>query len=265
MHKDLLITLIKNPYVTSQNDTPLLIELTKKYPYFHSAFTLLLINLQRTNKLELFDKYLHDSALKIADRKHVFNLLHKIETNENLTQGETAIDDNSVETEFSQKQTIEFQEEEDETPIVISNESINSNVIEKILQSDPKLLEIDETKTIDKKANIEAEQEVSAVEVDLTNKNSISDFNQKTIIERFIEENPSFAPRKLEPAEENPDISLDSVKEDDSLVSETLANIFEMQKLYDKAIEVYQKLILKFPEKSAYFASRIETLKKIVK
>jgi TolA-binding protein len=41
-----------------------------------------------------------------------------------------------------------------------------------------------------------------------------------------------------------------------------LAQILTRQGKKDKAIEVYKKLIWKFPQKKAYFAAQIEDLKK---
>jgi hypothetical protein len=48
------------------------------------------------------------------------------------------------------------------------------------------------------------------------------------------------------------------------LVTETMAKVYEMQKKYTKAIEVYEALALKFPEKSSLFAARINFLKNIL-
>jgi len=45
------------------------------------------------------------------------------------------------------------------------------------------------------------------------------------------------------------------------MVTENLANIMIRQGLLEKAIEVYNKLIWKFPHKKAYFVARIEELK----
>ena len=51
--------------------------------------------------------------------------------------------------------------------------------------------------------------------------------------------------------------------DDDDLVSEELAEIYAKQGLNSEAIEIYRKLSLLNPKKSAYFADQIEKLKNL--
>ena len=55
-----------------------------------------------------------------------------------------------------------------------------------------------------------------------------------------------------------------SILENREMATETLAEILVAQMQYQKAIKVYERLILIFPEKSAFFADKIENLKKLI-
>jgi len=83
---------------------------------------------------------------------------------------------------------------------------------------------------------------------------------QLDIIDKFIENNPKIAPIKKE--EETP-LKIYSSAEKPSLMTETLAKIYLEQKKYSQAIQAYDILILKYPEKSVFFANRIEEIKQL--
>ncbi len=51
---------------------------------------------------------------------------------------------------------------------------------------------------------------------------------------------------------------------ENEFVTETLAKLYESQRLYLKAIKAYEALTMKFPEKNDLFAARIENLKKLI-
>jgi len=83
---------------------------------------------------------------------------------------------------------------------------------------------------------------------------------QNDLIEQFIRKAPEL--ESITPSEkDNQDISQESVQEKEDLASEKLIKVYIQQGYYQKAIEAYEKLSLKYPEKSDYFAEQIEKLK----
>jgi len=79
------------------------------------------------------------------------------------------------------------------------------------------------------------------------------------VIEKFIREEPQIQPPKAETI--NTENKARSSSEDQlQVVTETLANIYETQGMYEKAIMVFRKLISENPEKKSYFATRIKEI-----
>jgi hypothetical protein len=84
----------------------------------------------------------------------------------------------------------------------------------------------------------------------------------KAIIDKIIEKSPGLIRQKEEQKFFTPDIKAkESLIENEHLVTETLARIYALQGNINKAIRAYEILSLKFPQKSAYFATLIEKLK----
>lgn len=79
------------------------------------------------------------------------------------------------------------------------------------------------------------------------------------LIEKFIELNP-----RIPQAKDTTSIPINIAKSNEtpsSIMTETLAQIYLEQKKYSKAIQAYEILILKYPEKITFFADRISDIK----
>jgi predicted Zn-dependent protease len=81
------------------------------------------------------------------------------------------------------------------------------------------------------------------------------------LIDKFLTEEPTIKLKKDMP-EVEADHSRESNNENHDIISETLAQIYYNQGQKERAISVYKKLSLKFPEKSSYFAQKIADIQK---
>ena len=79
------------------------------------------------------------------------------------------------------------------------------------------------------------------------------------LIDKFIETSPKIPPVKHGVAST---VNLDlNIGDHSYLMTETLARVYLEQKKYQKAIQAYEILILKYPEKSSFFANHISDIK----
>ncbi|WP_335973960.1 hypothetical protein [Gaetbulibacter jejuensis] len=106
----------------------------------------------------------------------------------------------------------------------------------------------------------------SSIEVEETN-DTQEEAQESTIdkkfelIDKFLSENPKIVPVKDTKPQQN--LAQPKPEQNDGLMTETLARIYLEQKNYDKAIQSYKILSLKYPEKSGFFADQIKAVKKL--
>lgn len=81
------------------------------------------------------------------------------------------------------------------------------------------------------------------------------------LLDAFLERNP-----KIVPSDKIKEIDIDAASsiEDNNLITETMAQLYMSQKQFKKAIEAYKSLILKFPEKSSFFAIQIQEAQRLI-
>jgi tetratricopeptide (TPR) repeat protein len=105
------------------------------------------------------------------------------------------------------------------------------------------------------------EEIIGIPEIAANSQDKSKKLTQADLIDKFIIANPRIEPVKARVTTPGEDISKPFIENEGGFITETLARIYINQGYYSKAIDIYEKLSLKFPEKSSYFASQIELVK----
>jgi hypothetical protein len=237
-------------------------ELTNNFPYCQSAQLLLAKNLSN-NKNSDGNRQLNIAAAYAGNRRMLFDLISIGSKEEKVSEAEasttiledekenkkTLVDAKPIETEIPTFQHKPVKE--DKEPLIV-------NVSK---QTEPLVVV---PKSEDKKADLVKELQLRLAEIAKeSNKNDPKENKKEDfLIDKFIKEEPRIIAKKETVTEKN-DLAEKSAIDDGEIISETLAQIYEKQGNYPKAIQTYEKLCLKYPEKNTYFASQIEKIKNI--
>jgi len=296
MNKQQLYNLISNPHELNESTLKGIQELIDEHPYFQVARLLLLKNLYLTDNIK-FESELKRSALYLSDRTRLFELIHdryplpvpkKTEETKEENKEQKQEKTSSIAVTGSVESVSNYFNVDD------VNETLQGGAVEFTFHPDKK--NVSEQEPIPDDQLFEYEKAGNAgyllndygFQAGLDQDHSF--FEWLSVVDSHSAAHPSDA-KKKEPAAKNKTgeiidkflsnlqneskpvvkeggVNQKEIKEEDSfdsddLMTETLANIYVKQGHYERAINIFKKMSLKYPEKSVYFAQQIEKLEKL--
>ena len=248
MDKERFQYIIENPQSINDNDIEALLSMVAAYPYFTVAQVLLAVGYDLKDDKRL-NKQLRLASAMSPDRNSLRCLLAEAKEKNNTCDLPDEFGNEGQQTMDNGQHTMES--------IVIPEIDLSKSQEE--LSREMALLE-EKRKSLDELRDL-IEQRI--IELEREKEESVKEektLSKTEIIDKFIAENPQISRPKQEFY--NPMmVAQASVVDKENIISETLATIYLNQGYVEKAISVYQKLSLKNPEKSVYFAELIEKAK----
>ena len=254
-------------------------ELVDMFPYFQSVHLLLLKGLNDNEDVR-FNKQLRHSALYIANREVLYYYLNPrlrvtqenmsdVVAPESVANASLPYDDSlpQLDSNFSIQEN--ETQNEDQINVILSMDDRIEKVENQGFYTDPEtiisekeeLLELDAV--LDDSYVSKSDMELS-YSTDNIDNNELRKQQQSELIDKFIIANPRIEPAKDKNPHPVADLSAPHLEEKEGLVTETLARIYVNQEYYSKAIAIYEKLCLKYPEKNSYFAAQIKKVEEYI-
>ncbi len=246
--------ILKRPDTITVDQTRDLTNIMDEFPYFQAAHFLYLNGLKNQNSFK-YNNSLKKTAAYTTDRSILFDYITSF--NFNFVNNPIKEDIDNIEVTDYETITVTPKKEE-------SSEIKEILPIGKPFQFDTtenhsfnQWLQITSIKPIVREDQKSSTEQLESKEIKNPVISSVKNFD---LIEKFIATNPKLMPKK---SDTNNDISVESIIENENLMTETLAHVYLEQKKYKKAITAFTVLSLKYPEKSSFFANQIQAIKKL--
>jgi len=242
MNRQQFFQWMHNPQALNTESVKDLQELIREYPFFQTARILNLMNLKLLKDFR-FEQELRGVAALSADRARLREWLLLLE---------------EMPVEASRKLKSEFPEPPSAPD---PDKDIQLKNLEEQIKASLKEIEL-------KKSRLrELMEEKKAIAGDYDQKTEdLQDLPFRSLprdpmLEDFLRQKEEQSPGRVNfySPEES---ARKSIEDNDDFLSDTLARLVAAQGKKDKAIIIYQKLMLKYPQKSSYFAAQIEKLRK---
>ena len=246
--------IITNPSLLKNSDISHLSSIITEFPYFQSARILYLKGLKNTESFK-YNKNLKITAAYTTDRSILFDFI----TSEFFIQNNISELIKKTSDSLKDININEFLDIPESTKSQLNNNTENDN--EEIILDIGKPFEFkkDESYSFNQWLQL---TKIKPIERSKSKNNpSLKQEKNIKLINDFIEKKPKINP--TESSEYLVDLNEKSSIEIESLMTETLARVYLEQKNYDKAIQSYKILSLKYPEKSVLFANQIKAIKKL--